>query len=118
VQFVGLRSTKGMVRACLTRNPKHFPHCDQDPDALKESVASAPGAQMRFSNVASGDYALTVLHDENRNFKVDMFLGIPREGVGFSENPTLVVGPPKFASARFHLNGGTVTKKIVMKYFL
>lgn len=118
VQFVGLRSHRGMVRACLTRNPKYFPHCDKDPESFKQSVAATEGAMLRFAGVPGGDYAMTVLHDENQNFKADMVLGIPREGVGFSENPAIKFGPPKFASARFRVEGGEVTKKVMMKYFL
>lgn len=118
MQFAGLRSQKGVVRACLTRNPKYFPHCEKDPDSFKQSVPATTGAQLRFTGVPAGDYAITVLHDENQNAKVDTTLGIPREGVGFSENPRIAFGPPKFAAARFHVEAGQVTKKIVMKYFL
>ncbi len=118
MRFDGLRSTKGMVRACLTRNPHYFPRCNNDPEAYKESVAAAPGATMRFSGVAPGDYAITVLHDENRNFKPDFMLGIPREGVGFSRNPVLRMGPPSFAAARFAVPAAPVAQEIRIKYFL
>jgi uncharacterized protein (DUF2141 family) len=118
VHFAGLRSSKGMVRACLTRDPKHFPHCEKDPDSFKQSVVAGPDAHLRFTGVPAGDYAITVLHDENQNFKADMLLGIPREGFGFSENPVIRFGPPKFASARFRVEAGEITKKIVMKYLL
>jgi uncharacterized protein (DUF2141 family) len=118
VQITGLRSSKGMVRACLTRDPRHFPHCEKDPASFKQSVAAGPDAHLRFTGVPGGDYAITVLHDENKNFKADMLLGIPREGFGFSENPVIRFGPPKFAAARFHVEAGEVTKNIVMKYLL
>lgn len=116
VSFTGLRSQKGMVRACLTRNPRFFPHCERDPDSLKQSVAAAANPRMRFAGVASGDYALTVLHDENQNFKADMVLGMPREGFGFSENPRIGFGPPKFAAARFRVDAGEVAKRVIMQY--
>ena len=116
-QFTGLRSQKGMVRACLTRNPEYFLHCDKDPASFKQSVAASPGAHLRFTGVPSGDYALTVLHDENGNSRADMMLGIPREGFGFSENPRIRFGPPKFEAARFHVGPGEVTKNIAIKYF-
>lgn len=117
VQFMGLRSQKGMVRGCLTRNPEYFPHCEKDAASFKASVSPGPDARLRFTGVPSGDYALTVLHDENENFRADMVLGMPREGFGFSENPRIKFGPPKFDAARFHVGSGVVTKKVVMKYF-
>ena len=122
VRFEGLRSTKGMIRACLTREPKFFPHCEKDPASYKQSVAAGPGALLVFRDVAPGDYALTVLHDENQNFRADMMLGIPREGVGFSRNPALMMGPPKFDAVRFRVaasNAGERIEQVIrLKYFL
>jgi uncharacterized protein (DUF2141 family) len=117
VTFTGLRSQKGMVRGCLTRNPEYFPHCEKDAASFKASVAPGPDAHLRFTSVPSGDYALTVLHDENENFRADMMLGMPREGFGFSENPRIRFGPPKFDTARFHVGSGVIAKKVAMKYF-
>jgi uncharacterized protein (DUF2141 family) len=119
VHFTGLRSTKGMVRACLTRNPKHFPQCQNDPQAVKASVAAGPNARMQFTGVPAGEYALTVLHDENSNFRADMLMGIPREGVGFSRNPVLRFGPPRFEAARFSMAGEQDRDEgVTIKYFL
>lgn len=119
VHFEGLRSARGMVRACLTSNPRYFPGCQNDPQALKGSVAAGPGARLAFTGVPAGDYALTVLHDENGNARVDTLMGIPREGVGFSRNPVFRFGPPSFASARFHLAAeGGREEGVTIKYFL
>lgn len=115
--IAGLRSAKGMVRACLTANPRFFPYCDKDPASLKASVAAGPQAVLHFARVASGDYAMTVLHDENSNLKADMFLGIPREGVGFSENPKLGMKAPSFDAARFRVGTGATAQHVTMKYF-
>jgi uncharacterized protein (DUF2141 family) len=118
VKFEGLRSAKGMIRACLTRDPKLFLHCERDPAAFKASVAAGPAARMDFANVPSGDYVLAVIHDENSNNKVDTFVGIPREGVGFSHNPAMSFGPPKYEAARFHMSAGANALDVKLKYFL
>jgi uncharacterized protein (DUF2141 family) len=118
VTFSGLRSAKGVIRACLTRDPKLYLKCDHDPAAFKASVAASPGAKMVFADVPPGDYVLAVVHDENGNNKVDTMLGIPREGVGFSHNPAMVFGPPKWESAKFHVAGGPVSLDVKLKYFL
>src|ERR1044072_1159784 len=55
VTFTGLRSQKGMVRGCLTRNPEYFPHCEKDAASFKASVAPGPDAHLRFTSVPSGD---------------------------------------------------------------
>lgn len=118
VSFAGLRSSKGMLRACLTRDPAYLLRCDEDPASFKLSVEAKPDARMAFSDVPAGDYALVVLHDENGNGKADRMLGIPREGVGFSGNPAMTFGPPSFAAARFHVSGSTISQHIRIKYFL
>ncbi|MBO9671533.1 MAG: DUF2141 domain-containing protein [Sphingobium sp.] len=118
VKFEGLRSAKGMIRACLTRDPKLFLHCEKDPAAFKASVAAGPGAHMDFAKVPVGDYVLAVIHDENSNNKVDTFVGIPREGVGFSRNPGMSFGPPKYEAAKFHVGAGSGSLDVKLKYFL
>lgn len=118
VTISGLRSHKGLVRACLTRNPHFFPQCDKDPESQKASVAAVTDTRLSFTHVAAGDYAITVLHDENSNARADMFLGIPREGIGFSQNPRIRFGPPKFAAARFRFDAGEISKPITLQYFL
>ena len=118
VRIEGVRSAKGLVRACLTRDPASFPHCEHDPDARKQSVPAAAAVTMHFGDLAPGMYAITVLHDANANAKPDMFLGIPREGIGFSRNPRLITGPPSFASARFHVAAEPVAETVTLKYFL
>jgi uncharacterized protein (DUF2141 family) len=118
VHFAGLRSAKGMIRACLTRNPALFLKCDKDPSALKASVPAGKDARMEFPAVPPGDYVLAIVHDENGNDKVDTFMGIPREGVGFSRNPAMSFGPPKYDTARFHVTSGPNETDVKLKYFL
>ncbi|MFT3968120.1 MAG: DUF2141 domain-containing protein [Sphingobium sp.] len=118
VTVTGLRSAKGMLRGCLTRNPAFFPNCDKDPNSLKESMPAAASARLHFTGMPSGDYALSILHDENANAKLDTMLGIPKEGVGFSENPRLRFSAPKFDAARFHMGTSDISKTVKIKYFL
>jgi uncharacterized protein (DUF2141 family) len=117
VTFEGLRSSKGMLRACLTRDRAHFPKCEKDPAALRASIAAAPDARLRFEHVPPGDYALLIAHDENGNAKVDTLLGIPREGVGFSRNPLLTFGPPRFDAVRIRIDATPSTTDVKLQYF-
>ena len=49
-----------------------------------------------------GRYAVVVLHDENSNHKLDRnFVGIPKEGFGFSNNPKVNLTAPGFDKAVF-----------------
>lgn len=112
-----LRSHKGMVRVCLTADPANFPACIDDADAVTRSIpASATG--LRFDGLPRGDYAIAVIHDENGNNKLDTFAGIPREGFGFSRNPPVTFGPPRFSAARFTLSGDADRQQVRMRYLL
>jgi uncharacterized protein (DUF2141 family) len=44
------------------------------------------------------------------------FVGMPREGVGASNNPKARLGPPKFADAAFIVAGGEVDLQITVRY--
>ena len=118
VRFDAVRSSNGLIRACLTHNPAYFPWCDKDPQAHKLSIPAAPGASLSFADVGPGDYAIAVLHDENRNGKMDKLLGLPREGIGFSRNPVIRTGPPAFGAVEFPVGAQPVAETIRMQYFL
>ena len=118
IRVQGLRNAQGAVRLCLTRNPAHFPDCNRDPAAVKRSVNAAQAASIRLGGMVPGVYALAVIHDENGNGRLDKFMGIPREGFGFSRNPRIRMGPPRFEEVRFELGTGRVRQSVQIKYLL
>ena len=117
VEIDQLRSAKGLLQICLTKEPGHFPECEDDPAAVKRT-AKANGGNVTFPALPLGEYALAMFHDENANSKLDTFAGIPKEGVGFSGNPKLSFGPPKFAKVVFSAERGNAKQNIRIKYFL
>ena len=117
VDVSNLRSHKGLVRVCLTADPANFPACIDDAQAVTRSIP-ASATTIRFGGLARGDYAVAVIHDENGNRKLDTFAGIPREGFGFSRNPPVTFGPPRFAAARFTLTSDAETQQVRMRYLL
>ncbi|MBC2776389.1 DUF2141 domain-containing protein [Parasphingopyxis marina] len=113
-----LRSNQGLIHVCVTREADYFPDCENDPAATRNSIRAADTHSIRFSNLPSGNYAVSIIHDENSNRQLDRFAGIPREGIGFSRNPRFSFGPPSFAAAVFHLDSAGGTQRIRMRYFL
>lgn len=112
-----MRSAKGSLRVCLTADPDNFPACVDDADAVTRSVPAGTHA-LRFDGLPLGNYAVAVIHDENNNAKLDTFAGIPREGFGFSRNPAIRFGPPRFAAARFTVTSDANQQQIAMRYIL
>ena len=64
---------------------------DGEPVAKLLIPADTKGVQHVVSDLAPGQYAVIVMHDENDNGKFDMnFMGIPAEGYGYSNNPRVM----------------------------
>jgi uncharacterized protein (DUF2141 family) len=117
VQVDALRSTKGVVRLCLTADPASFPACHNDPRAVRRNLPATASA-ITLEGLAPGAYALALMHDENGNHRLDKLAGIPREGFGFSRNPAIRFGPPRFDAARFQTTGDGDRQRVRMQYFL
>lgn len=117
VRIEKLRNRKGVLHLCLTREPAHFPDCRSDPRAVTRTAPATTGP-IRITGLAPGGYALAIFHDENRNRKLDMLIGIPREGFGFSRNPVVRFGAPKFRQVRIDLRAGFTRETVRMQYLL
>lgn len=117
VGFDAVRSSKGLLRVCLTADPDNFPTCVDDTNATTRTIAAST-AKLHFAGLPHGNYAVAVIHDENGNAKLDTFAGIPREGFGFSRNPPIRFGPPKFAAARFSIKDDAEKQQVKLRYIL
>ncbi|MBS4013269.1 MAG: DUF2141 domain-containing protein [Bacteroidetes bacterium] len=68
-------------------------------------------------NLKPGKYSFKFIHDENMNETLDVnWFGIPTEGFGFSNNPSMTFGPPSFEKTIFELKEST-TIKCKPKYY-
>ena len=74
-------------------------------------------ARFDFLDIPPGTYALAVIHDENMDGKLDTnWLGVPREGYGFSNDAKALLGTPSFSAATFQYDGGTINLTITLHY--
>lgn len=117
VSIEGLRNQKGQILVCLTANQKAFPDCSKDAASVRMGVPAGEAGQFIIQAPRSGNYAIAVVHDENGNNKMDKAIFLPKEGFGFSRNPTITTGPPRFSSASFAVNGPQ-RQSIKMRYML
>jgi uncharacterized protein (DUF2141 family) len=117
VELEGLHSQKGQVCLSVFNSSRGFPA--QGANALKSQCAEINEGVVRvtFEGLRSGSYAVAVLHDENADNQANRNrFGIPTEGFGFSRNPTILTGAPKFADAAFLAVGAQTTIQIKMTY--
>lgn len=114
-----MRNAKGMIMLCLTRRTQQaFLTCGEDPARVTQIVAAGQAKRIDLKELTPGEYSLLVIHDENRNGKLDTMFGMPREGFGFSRNPAIRMGPPHYADVRFAVPPGHSAQSIKLKYLL
>jgi uncharacterized protein (DUF2141 family) len=117
VEIAGLRNDKGQVFCALYSSPEGFPKDSKKAIARVTSQISNEHAVCEFPGVGAGTYAVSVFHDENSNGKLDTnFMGIPREGVGASNNAKGHLGPPKFRDASFNFSGSRLDLQVTITY--
>lgn len=107
VTITGARNAKGVFGVALFKSAKGFP--EDDSQMLQpQAVAIDPktlSAQVVFTNLPPGVYAVSARHDENKNARLDKnFVGMPQEGYGISNNPKPRMRPPRFDEASFSLS--------------
>jgi len=76
--------------------------------ALKDLYVPAhPGnVTLTITGLPAGEYAASVVHDVNKNHKLDRnFLGKPTEQWGLSNNPHAVLKTPSYDACKFTLKG-------------
>jgi uncharacterized protein (DUF2141 family) len=109
-----IKEEKGSIRIGLFTTEKDFLK-----NATQGKIVKASGKEVTvvFENLKPGDYAVSVIHDENENGELDSnMVGIPKEGFAFGNNAMGTFGPPSFDKAKISLTKSE--KQIVkLKYF-
>ncbi len=116
VEISGFKSDKGFCRLLVYENEKGFP---EDPERAKIILSGEiKNKKSEFSfMIPPGTYAVSILHDENSNEKLDKtWYGKPKEGFGISKNPKVKFGPPKFEEAAVIIKPGKSEVEITMIY--
>jgi len=106
VQVNGIFEIKGKVRIAIFKNADHFKNKQNPADSAVIEVKSNT-VQNTFKLI-KGTYAIAVYHDENNDGKLNTrALGIPEEGVGFSNLKKMKLRPPDFNESSFFLQSDT-----------
>lgn len=105
VDISALKSHSGLARVSLYNSNDGFPIKSEK--AFKTIVVNLEkeGASARFSDIPYGEYAAAVLHDENKNGRMDLsWMMLPEEGFGASNVMKKRFIPPAFNDAKFILH--------------
>ncbi|HEY0742995.1 MAG TPA: DUF2141 domain-containing protein [Chryseosolibacter sp.] len=115
VTVKNIEEAKGSIRVGLFANENDFLKTP-----VEGKVVKVAGTEVKvvFENVKAGEYAVSVIHDENDNGELDTNgLGIPKEGFAFGNNAMGMFGPPSFEKAKVVVDKTPVKQVIELKYF-
>jgi len=118
VTILNIRNSIGTVDCALFDSPNGFPR-EVLRAAMRLMAMKVLNSQAHcdFEGIPSGTYALVVLHDENMNGKIDTnWVGVPKEGYGFSNDAKIAFGAPSFSDASFIYDGKTLDLTITLRY--
>jgi uncharacterized protein (DUF2141 family) len=113
----GLKNTKGNVCLSLFSQAEGFPNRADRATALQCVAAGDLADGVTFEGLSPGNYAIAVFHDANTDGKLNTgVFGIPKEGFGFSQNPSIQMRAPRFNEAAFALSNTPAQIQIQLKY--
>ncbi len=118
VEVDNLRNSKGVVQFTLYNKNGTIPD-EKYEKYYKKRIAEIKNRSsfVIFKNLPKGRYAINILHDENKNGKIDKGFLLPIEGIGFSNYKSIgLTNKPNFKKASFELNSN-LKKTIKVIYF-
>jgi len=120
VTITGIRNTKGQMGIGVFRDNESFKkeQTYRDLQFAKKDVSSGE-MKVRF-DLPPGTYGLALVDDENEDGEMEYnFVGVPKEGFGFSDYYEKGLKKPKFDSFSFTLEKGQKKSiKIKVRYIL
>ena len=116
IEVKNLRNSMGVVQFALYNKNGSIPDEDYENyyKILKGEIVNG-SSTITFKNIPSGKYAINILHDENKNGKIDKGFILPIEGIGFSNFQSIgFSNRPNFSKASFELKENkTISVKVI-----
>ena len=118
VKISGFKGSEGLALVTLYDSEQSWLKVPKAVQVVRAKIAGS-ALSVDFKDVKPGTYAVSVIHDENKNNELDMRWlpwPKPKEGVGVSNDPENKAGPPKWEAAKFDVANAAVTVKVTVKY--
>lgn len=115
VTVAGIRSDAGRIHVDICPEARFLHACPW----TAEVAAHRGVLTVVVRGVPPGRYAVQAFHDANANGELDQgIFGIPKEGIGFSNNAMAKLVRPKFAVAAFDHGSDPQKVDVTLRYFL
>lgn len=118
VTITGFRHDEGRALVALFRSGAGFPDRGESAAQRVEMPIRGGRARVRFDGVTPGPFAVSVLHDEDGDFRMATgAFGIPQEGYGVSRDAVRRFGPPRFEEAGLLLAAGEQARITIRMHY-
>ena len=114
VTVTGVRDGRGVVRVAICPRADFLhPHCPY----VGRAPAETGSVVVTIGDVPPGRYAAQAYQDANDDGVLDRnWLGLPKEGMGFSNDAPMRFGQPRFHDAAFILGIGDAEISFRLRY--
>ncbi len=106
IKVEDLRNSKGVVQFAIYNKEGSIPD-EKYKKYYKKDITTINNntSTITFNDLPKGKYAINILHDEDKDGKIDKRFIIPKEGIGFSNYTSIgFTNKPKFSKASFELD--------------
>lgn len=101
LEIKNMNNRKGELRIAIFNSEQTF--LTTPIKAVSFDLSTYEGNTFVIQDLPVGQYAVSVLQDENKNGSLDFGQMGPEEGYGFSNNPPAHYGPAKYEQTVFEL---------------
>ena len=117
VDVEGVRSSEGLVAVTLYADDSKRFLARRGSLYVGRVPAKAGNTRVCIHVPEPGVYALAVYHDEDGDRSIDRnAIGLPTEGVGFSNNPNVFLGIPAFRAVRLSVPKTDLRTRVRLRY--
>ncbi len=118
IKINNVRNTEGSIQIVAFKNAESY---ENDAPFVRKRFSKNKmknGAFIATIELPAGIYGIAVLDDENKDKEMNYnFVGMPKEGYGFSHFYHTNLSKPKFSDFVFNLKNEPTTLLIKLRYF-
>lgn len=114
-----IKTQKGTIKLALFNSKETYTNSKAVPYQAASSTITSKGTSIIvLDNLPYGEYAIKLFQDkDNLGYLETNWLGIPKEGYGFSNNPTAQHGIPDYDAVKFSLTKKNTRQNITLQYY-
>ena len=117
VAISNFRNSEGLAQVTLYDREDEFLSEDSATAQKVRVEIEGEKATAEFAGIQPGNYAIALMHDEDGDGEMKKnLIGIPKEGIGMSNDAKPKFGPPKWEDAVFEVGEEDVSLTIAMFY--